>query len=363
MASQSGRADPSLDQVLFEEGYRFDFFQAVRVLERLNPVRHAVGGDAEPSKEVVRFCALLSLAFPPSSIYEINPSDDGSTPAQMIIAFMGLTGPMGVLPRHYTELLLERVRSKDFTLRDFFDLFNHRFVSLFYRAWEKYRLPAAYERARSRPGEGYDPFSNALFHFVGMGTGGLQGRLKTGDEALLYYGGLIAQQPRSASALEAMVGDYFGVPVKVQQFAGGWLSLERANRTSIGLRGSNNLLGNSAILGTKFWDQQAAFTVRIGPLNFHQFHEFLPCDRAFAPLVDLVRFFVGSTLDFDIRLVLKASEVPACELARPGPRSPRLGWSSWLKTHEFTRDTSDARLGRHLTRIKTLSRQNREASS
>ena len=363
MASQSRRTDPSLDQVLFEEGFRFDFFQAVRVLERLRPDRIAVGRDAEPSKEVVRFRALLSLAFPPSSIFEVNPSEDDTDPAEMTIAFMGLTGPMGVLPRHYTEVLLERVRRKDFTLRDFFDLFNHRFVSLFYRAWEKYRLPSAYERARWREGNEYDPFSSALFHFTGMGTAGLRGRLNTGDEVLLYYSGLIAQQPRSASALAAMVGDYFRVPVDVRQFTGAWLWLEPADRTVIGRGGSNNLLGNTAILGRRFWDQQADFTVRLGPLSFQQFHEFLPCDRAFAPLVDLIRFFVGSTLDFDIRLVLKASQVPACELIKPGLRSPRLGWSSWLKTKEFTRDASDARLGRHLTRIKTSSRKNSAASS
>src|SRR6266498_4733090 len=162
MAAESRRADPSLEQVLFEEGYRFEFFQAVRVLERLYRARLPVGCDSIPAKEVVRFHSLLSLTFPPSAVHDVVPSDDGASPAQMTVAFMGLTGLLGVLPRHYTELLLERMRHKDQTLRDFLDLFNHRLISLFYRAWEKYRLPMAYERAVSKQ-EGYDRFSLHLF--------------------------------------------------------------------------------------------------------------------------------------------------------------------------------------------------------
>src|SRR5262245_18194950 len=166
MATQNGRADPPLERVLFEEGYRFDFFQAVRVLERLYPNRQPVGRDALPSQEVVRFRSHLSLSFPPSAIHEIERLQDGRGPAQMTVAFMGLTGLLGVLPRHYTELLLERVRHKDQTLRDFLDFLNHRLISLFYRAWEKYRFPIAYERAMVQQ-KGYDRFSLHLFDLLG----------------------------------------------------------------------------------------------------------------------------------------------------------------------------------------------------
>ena len=202
MAPQSRRADPPLEQVLFEEGYRFEFFQAVRVLERLYSARLPIGRNSIPSNEVVRFRTLLSLSFPPSPVHDVARADNGVSPPEMVVAFMGLFGLMGVLPRHYTELLLERVRYKDSALRDFLDLFNHRMISLFYRAWEKYRFPVAYERSRSSARDGYDPFSLSLFDVIGMGTNGLRGKLKSGDEALLYYSGLVAQQPRSASALD-----------------------------------------------------------------------------------------------------------------------------------------------------------------
>ena len=355
MATESRRADPSLEHVLFEEGYRVDFFQAVRVLERLYSARLPVGRSSIPTKEAVRFRSLLSLSFPASSIYDVAQPDNGDRPPEMIVTFMGLFGLAGVLPRHYTELLLERVRQKDFALRDFLDLFNHRMISLFYRAWEKYRFPVAYERSRSSTGAGYDPFSFSLFNLIGMGTDGLRGKLKAGDEPLLYYSGLIAQQPRSASALAAVLGDYFNVPVIIKQFVGAWLRVDDQSRTRLARGDFNNRLGTTTMLGSRCWDQQAGFTLVVGPLKFNQFRQFLPSENGFSSLVELTRFFVGLTLDFDVQLVLQAAEVPGCRLSRPGSGALRLGWSSWLKTKEFSCDAAAAILGSHLTRLQKLS--------
>ena len=134
---------PPLDAVLRTEPYRFEFFQAVRILERL--FQHSVGTDANPEDEVVRFRAHQSLLFPPSEIYGIVEQPDGRL--SMTVAFMGLTGPSGALPRHYTELVIDRLRHKDRTLRDFLDLFNHRLIALFYRAWQKNRFWIGYEHA------------------------------------------------------------------------------------------------------------------------------------------------------------------------------------------------------------------------
>jgi type VI secretion system protein ImpH len=347
MAPQSRRTDPSLERLLFEEAYRFDFFQAVRVLERLYVDRKPVGQDVDPSQEVVRFRSRLSLSFPPSALYEIARRAHSSGPVEMTVSFMGLTGPLGVLPRHYTELLLERVRNKDLALRDFLDLFNHRFISLFYRAWEKYRLPIAYERA-ALDREGYDCFSLCLFDLIGMGTKGLRGRLEVEDDALLFYAGLLTQHPRSASALASLLQDYFGVPVEVIQMTGQWLLLTQENRSRLGPSEANNALGVSTVLGGRVWDQQAQFTLRVGPLAFPTFCQFLPSGSAFRSLVQLTRYFVGQECDFDIQLVLKAAAVPWCRLGETGDHAPRLGWSSWLKTGEFTHDAGDAVLASHL---------------
>src|SRR5215210_4546721 len=113
MATPGWRADPPLEQTLFEEAYRFDFFQAVRLLERLGPDGVPVGG--KPGREVVRFRARASLSFPASSIHQLGRPEGPDAPVAMTVAFMGLTGPLGVLPTCYTELLMERVRAGDRT--------------------------------------------------------------------------------------------------------------------------------------------------------------------------------------------------------------------------------------------------------
>lgn len=352
MATQSRRTDPSVAEELLEEGYRFDFFEAVRVLERLYPHRRPVGREARPSEEVVRFRARQSLTFPPSAIYELTEPEDGKRPVEMTVAFIGLTGPLGVLPRHYTELLLERARRKDYGLRDFLDLFNHRLISLFYRAWEKYRFPISYERAVAK-GADYDEFSLNLFDLMSMGTQGLRGRLEVGDEALLFYAGLLAQHPHSASALTGILRDYFEIPVEVVQFVGQWLLLSKENRTRLGGE-ANNTLGVNAIAGNRIWDQQARFRLRLGPLTFAEFHRFLPAGKAFRPLVQFTRFIAGQECDFDVQLILKAEEVPACRLGEQGARAPRLGWTTWLKTKEFTKNAEDAVFAGNLTQLGAI---------
>ncbi|MBV8450805.1 MAG: type VI secretion system baseplate subunit TssG [Deltaproteobacteria bacterium] len=347
MAPQNRRSDPSIENVLFEEPYRFDIFQAVRLLELINPERAPIGRQNNPLDEVVRFRSHLTLAFPPSAIHEIEPPRDGVGPARIMAAFMGLTGPLGVLPRHYTELLLERTRRKDFAARDFFDIFNHRLLSLFHRAWEKYRFPVDYEQAAAHNRE--DRFSQHIFDLIGMGTGGLRGRVAFDEEALLFYAGLLGQHPRSATTIAAILSDYFDVPIAIKQFVGEWLDITQENRTRLGPGDSNNRLGLSAVAGVRVWDQQAKFTLRVGPLTFANFPRFLPNGDAFRPLIEFARYCSGQEFDFDVQLVLRASEVPWCQLG-----TVQLGFTSWLKTREFVLDADQVVFSGGLTRLGAL---------
>jgi len=332
MASKSGNADRPLTHLLFDEAYRFDFFQAVRLLERVYPTRERVGRDGPAAEEVVRFKARNSLEFPASEIYDITRENTGATdgPARMIVNFMGMTGPSGALPVPYTELVVERVRYKDTAFRDFLDIFNHRIVSLFYRAWEKYCFAVAYERKQE------DPFTQFLFDLAGMGTGGLRGRLGLADQGLLLYTGLVAQRPHSATAIELMLSDYFGVPVKLEQFSGQWLEIDEASLTRLGA--ANSEVGVNAIVGSRFWDRQSRFRLRIGPLNFDEFQAFLPNGSAFEPATCLTRWLGGMEFDFDVQLILRAVEVPACQLLTQRPAMPMLGWTTWLKTQPLKMD-------------------------
>ena len=332
MAAKSGISNNPVSLLLFDEPYRFDFFQAVRLLERIYAARQPVGENGPVAREVVRFSARASLDFPASEIYELSRelSDGQGGPARMIVAFMGLTGPSGVLPIPYTELVIERIRYKDTGFRDFLDLFNHRMISLFYRAWEKYYFPVAYERARE------NPFTHYLYDVIGMGTDGLHGRLGFPDEALLFYGGLIAQRPHSTSAVEAILGDYFNAPATIGQFSGQWLDIDEESLTRLGT--ANSELGVNTLVGSRFWDRQSRFRVKFGPLGFQQFRSFLPNGAAYLPAAQMTRLLAGLELDFDLQLVLAASEVPACQLTTREGEIPLLGWTTWLKTQPFKAD-------------------------
>ena len=169
---------------LLAEPFRFDFFQAVRLLHHLFPERPSIGRGGPPSREPVRFRSWLSMSFPASAIQDLSILTTEPPIPVMTQSFMGLFGPSGILPRHYTELLVRLQRDSKgperILLRDWFDLFNHRLVSLFFRSWQKYRFVLAYERlefARTEP----DLFTTCLLSLVGLGMPPLRNRLKIID--------------------------------------------------------------------------------------------------------------------------------------------------------------------------------------
>jgi type VI secretion system protein ImpH len=341
----------STSDALLHEPYRFDFFQAVRLLETAarerseHDRRHPsapVGGDAAPGREHVRFRALPSQAFAPAPVSRVAESADRG-PAEAVVTFFGMTGPQGALPAQYTSQVLRRLRDKDRSLRDFLDLFNHRALSLFVRAWEKYRLPFAYERA-ARAG-GTDPVSRVVYCLTGHGTDGLRGRQEVPDEAFLFYAGHFAHRPRSAAALEAVLADYFGLPVEVQQASGQWLTLDDADRSRLpdgDGPGLNCELGVSLVVGERVWDVQSKFRLRVGPLTYAQFRRFMPDGDGLRALVQLTRSFVGPDVDFDMVPLLRPTEAPACVLGGDGPDGPRLGWNTWLHEVDATGPLADA---------------------
>jgi type VI secretion system protein ImpH len=345
MDASRQQCNHALAEELLQAAGRFDFFQVVRLAQRLSS-GHPVGYDHLP--EIVRFKTRPSLTFPPSSVAELRRCPHpkpGRAELEVLVTFLGLIGPAGVLPHHYTRLVIERVRQGDFALRDFLDLFNHRLIALFYRAWQKYCLPAAYEQFRLDQ-EQTDPLSSCFYSLVGLGTEGLRKRSEFDDEAVVFFAGLFSDQHRPAVCLPRLLADYFEVPVTIEQWQGRWLSLNPEDRSVFpdGSQpdGRNLQLGIDTILGEQVWDVQGMFRVRIGPLTQVQFRHWIPTGDALRPLCQFVRTYVGMGLEFEVQVTLQGPEVPPCQLGGPEAKGSLLGWTTWLLYGPAEPDRADA---------------------
>ncbi|MET0313676.1 MAG: type VI secretion system baseplate subunit TssG, partial [Hansschlegelia sp.] len=158
----------------------------------------------------------------------------------------------------------------------------------------------------------------------------LQARLRPGVDPLLFYSGAFAARPRSADRLAAILSDWMGRPVVVEQFAGVWLELGRDQMTALpkGGAGRFNQLGVDAAVGARAWDIQSRVAIRIGPLDLRQFRALLPGGGLLEPFAALIRAYLGGGTGFVVNPVLAASAVAAPTL---GPASPcLLGWTGWL---------------------------------
>ena len=229
MSSANRRKSTAVINQIEAEPYRFQFVQAVRLMQRAlyfsakqqsreTPLDFAK--YAPPHREYIRFHTRQQLSFAPAEIFSVELQQNEINQRQflqwhMTVMFLGLTGASGVLPYHYSELLLEQIKDKNYAFADFFELFNHRSVSLFFRASTKYRLAYQYEKSLLDGKGKRDDFTQALLSIIGIGTGHLTQRLLTQDDSLLYYAGLFSQRVRTASGLERMLTEHFSMSVKV----------------------------------------------------------------------------------------------------------------------------------------------------
>ena len=333
-----------LDESLFTSPQEFDFFQAVRLLTHLHSERR--GDSPAPASEAVRFRVKNSLAFPASAVADIDIDKDNGGSPRMTVTFIGLTGSGGVLPAAYTDTAVDQECFGDTSFADFLDIFNHRLIWFFYRAWEKHHFAVEYEQSH-REGIGQDVFTSYLFDLIGMGTDGLQRRLPIPDQALLRYAGLLSQRPHSAEALRALLHDYFGLPVEVEQLLGKWHPLETDEMCYLGSDEPNSQLGRGAVAGDAVWNRQALVRLVLGPLTAESFRSFLPNGNSFTAglpqeAVALTRWFLGAALEFEVQPTLDGDEVPPCPLGDDTFNGARLGWSAWLRTESFDSAATDA---------------------
>jgi type VI secretion system protein ImpH len=325
------------------EPQRFSFDAAVRLLSFHR--RHA-----DPA-ESAHFTSAAGSAYAAAEVTEVQANASPSMPPRVTVGLIGLTGPVGVLPRYYSDAVVADQRSRSFSLTDFLDLISHRMIAAFAAAGAKYRPHRAAD-AGSLAAEGGrgDPIADVLLALTGYALPGLAGRLLAGATVLRHYAGFFSAHPRSADRLEALASDWLGRPVEVEQFAGEWMALPIDQRTRLptGVSpGAFGQLGLDAVIGVRAWDQQARIVLRIGPLDLAYFERLLPDRPLLRELVSLVRAFVGFEVGFAVNPVLARDAVPPLALSHPdAPTSrgagPLLGWNTWLPTSAAVPRRTDA---------------------
>lgn len=366
MARADRRSARDLVKEIESDGPRFRFFQAVRLLA----LSAGEERDKTPIPATLRFSSPLSLAFPASEIHAVDvrrdkapdkhvssehpattglrtgsPSTEPAGQMNISVAFMGLTGPSGVLPTSYTELFIDRRNQfRDKTGHAFLDMFTHRAVSLFYQAWRKFRFYVPYEAGNA------DGFSRNLLDIAGVGLRHLQQRLSADgqgipDRFLIHYAGLLSQKPVPPVNIAALVRGFFGVEARIESFVGQWMTLPASEQSA--LDGHPCVLGQNAFVGERLWERQNKIRLELGPLDRKQFANLLPGRAGLPALRELIQFCVGLTLDCDVTLIVKRDEIPDPVLCSASD-APRLGYSLWLNSHaprEYARDASFSLLG------------------
>ncbi len=336
MANPDRTSSYALDlfEALRREPYAFHFFQALRRLECLYRDRPRLGKSVRLADDPVRLAQEPSLAFAPATLAAFDPGGDGRLP-RLSEYFLGLFGPQGPLPLHLTEYARDRLRNHgDRTLARFADIFHHRMLCLFYRAWADAQPTVSFDRPET------DRFHVYIGAPFGLGMPSLWNRDAAPDLAKFHYAGRLVGQTRNPEGLQAILADFFNLPVRIETFVGHWLPLSEASRCRLGETPNTGLLGMTAVIGERVWDCQYKFRIVIGPTSLEEFQRFLPGSDSLRRLVAWVRNYIGDELLWDVNLILKREEVPPLKLGE----GTQLGWTTWLTTQPLNRDADDLKL-------------------
>lgn len=307
------RPDGILAQ-LFADAHRFDFFQAVRLLETHFSEAPAPGETVDVASDKIRFRPHEGLAFPSSDVRSVAgaPGDH----AKLALTFMGLYGVASPLPAaHYEHTALDTAEAQ--VHRDFLDLFNHRLYALFYRAWKKYRPSFHFERS------GENPYARTFLCLAGLGTDGAAESTGIPALRLAAASGFLGTRTRNAAGLRALLTSFLGaIPVRIVENLPCWVRLP--DRPPLG-RGAR--LGFDVLVGQKVYDESGTFRILLGVLSLVQYQALLPGGETAMLVHRLVRLYTPDHLDFDVELLLDSAEVPPLRLS---DGVSMLGRHAWL---------------------------------
>lgn len=339
MAANGRRQVPSVEAELDAHGERFDFFQAIALIEGAAPEAASVGTGPAPHREAVSLRSSIAMSFPAADLHKVHlgamvqgeagepdpqplksRGNDGKS--EITVRLMGLAGALGPLPGPFAELVYRRAVNRDHALRDFLDIFNHRLLSILYRSRKHHRLGLGVRSVVD------DDAARYLFALIGLGTPGLRDRLGMPDRALLHYAGLFGRSIRTMAGLEVLLRRHFGVKVSGAPLTGRLCVIEPDDRTAIGPSGRRRALGRDAMIGERVWIQDAAFELSVGPLSAAELTRYLPGGDALRPMCAAIDIYAGDVVSYSLRLLAEPGSTPQARLGKR--HGARLGYTAWL---------------------------------
>lgn len=313
----TGAAGPLAEWFDPERPWKSGFLSIMRALAAQSPAVPVPGTALLPCEEKHRIGQRASLKFAPSEVAAVF-NDENRIRVQLYS--LGIWGPQGPMPLHMSESAYTRIESQhDSTLTDFADIFHHRALSLFYRAWAASQSTASLDR----------PAEERFTFYIGSLIGDDpqdSANLHPSTHARYAAASHLAREARNPEGLARALSFYFGVEVEVEEFVPSWIPLEPANRSVLGMPSPCAALGEQATLGQSIPDCQHRFRLVMGPLSLDQYLRLTPHGDDLPTLVDWVRTFVGHEFDWELKLLIEPRAAPCARMLA----EHRLGYSTWL---------------------------------
>ena len=301
---------------LEEDPYAHSFYQVLRYIDARSTLLKPIGRNNLPKHEPVRMRQEPSMSFAPSNLTKVERQP--GRPSTISILGFGLFGPNGPLPLHITEYAHERMHHhKDRTLSAFADIFHHRLITLFYRAWANSQTTISLDRKDSA-------FTRHVASLISLGVDSLLERDEIYDHLKFYFAGHLARQSRNPEGLVLILKNFFGVDVELKEFIPQWIEIHPEHQIQLGQ--SALALGKDTILGSRVKAAQHKFRLAFGPLKLDEYRQFFPKGQKSKELVSWVRQYIGIELAWDVQLLLDKNEVQSIRLGQTGS----LGFESFL---------------------------------
>lgn len=333
MATPHWRTGYSVAQLYQAQDANWSFHQLVRLLLPTNTSNEQL---LDAIDEHIEFNASMALNLPPGEIRKVTPAANDASLAdgssnnergekqkhQIECAHYNLTGIDGPLATPFAEMLREDKLYGEGAMAAFFNLFNNRIHALRYviHAFNNHSL------ASSEAGQNFN--GQLLLALSGHYYQQQRDFHHQTDDCLIGLSGTLANVRMSLPTVKKLLFTSMGLTLMaMNSLVGRWLKVQSADHTRLGK--ANHRLGGQATLGTRIWDQQAAFELVIGLLSVEDMADLVPGGKRHLQLKQLIEWISEKRCDCKITLVCEANN-QATVLAKSSNVTNRLGFGSAL---------------------------------